>query len=484
MNNRGDLAHNVTFCVGADYENKGARGEIATVNFLLENLDTSLVGNYHMLVNYNIPALGADLREVDILLINRFGIFLLEVKDWQGDIEAHDDGWYVKRQNQGNVLVTLKRKGSIIHSQFFGGGGALRNFERVSTSGLVVLVRGVDRFWNKSNNDTRAIFDLSTQRIISALSSTQLLFYGPGSRRLSDQEIAHIRTVLYREYKPAKTMVGPYELLKEIAFGDPFTAYEARDTNIPGRRVRVKRYEMPTVQPERMVELENHFKRNIRAVSPLHSHGNILHSNQFFQGPEGPYVFYEVTELTDGSRLDEIMARTRRPLTLPEQLHYLEPLSSALQAAHTYTTPEGQANPIFHRNVNPEVVYITREGVVKLGDFDFAKLQGKTIFAPGNKGARLNDTVFIAPELRRSPSDAKATSDIYSLGVLWFFLASLPTQDPTFRPERPEQAIDQLALPEQASTLMKRMMAYAPGNRPQSMTEVINEMKTLRGNAQ
>lgn len=485
MSNRGDLAHNVTFCVGADYQNKGTRGELATVHFLLKHLDTSVVGDYHMLVNYNVPALGADLREIDILLINRFGVFLLEVKDWLGDIIASDNGWYLKRQNQGNVVVTIKRKSSIVHSRFFGYGGSLKGFERVRVVGLVVLVRGLDRLGSEDGNyDTTAIFDLNTQRIISALSSPNLLVHYGESRRLNDMEIERIRTALYKEHRPGKNMVGQYELLKEIAFGDPFIAYEAIDTTIPGNHVRVKRYEMPTVEPGRMAELENHFKRNITAVSRLHSDANILHSRHFFQGPEGPYVFYEVTEPTDGSRLDEIMVRTKQPLTLAEQLHYLEPLSSALHAAHTYTTPEGERSPILHRNVNPETVYITREGVVKLGDFDFAKVwRGKTLFGPGGKGARLNETVFIAPELLRSPSGAKASSDIYSLGVLWFYLVSLPEQNPPFNAQRPEQAIDKLQLSEQARALMKRMMAYAWENRPQTMAEVINEFKALHGNA-
>src|SRR5437588_473797 len=90
-NNRAQWARQVTFCVGADHYTRGSQGEDATVQFLLDHLDPSVVGDCRILVNYNIPALGADLREIDVVVINRFGVFLLEVKNWLGNIEAHDD---------------------------------------------------------------------------------------------------------------------------------------------------------------------------------------------------------------------------------------------------------------------------------------------------------------------------------------------------------------------------------------------------------
>lgn len=481
MSKSTNLARHVTFCVGADYYTRGSQGEDATVQFLLDHLDPSVVGDYRILVNYNIPALGADLREIDVLVINRFGVFLLEVKNWLGNIEAHDDGWYVRNKNQGNVLITLKRKVSILHSWFFGPSGKLSDLRDVSVAGLIVLVRGLDRFSNESNYDSKAIFDLSNRQLINALSSTQLLFYKSQSRRLSDQDILRVRTALYKEHAPSETMAGKYRILKEIAFGDAFVAYEAEDSNVPGRRVRLKRYEMPTLSPERMAALENHFKRNIKAVSPLSSHPNILHSYDFFPGPEGPHVFYEVTELVGGNRLDEIIARADRPLTLEEQLRYLEPLCIALHASHTYRTPEGTLSPIYHRNVSPAVVYVARDGTVKLGDFDFAKLRDKTIFVPG--GAELYETAFVPPELLSTPSRVRSASDIYSLGVLWFYLASLPTQKPPFDRRHPDLAVDQLNLPVPARALMKRMMAYALDNRPQSMEEVLRDLKALRANA-
>jgi serine/threonine protein kinase len=480
MSNESKLARHVTFCVGADYQTRGSGAELTTVQFLVEQLDPKTVGNYRILVNYNIPRQGADLREIDLLLINRFGVFLIEVKDWRGYIETYDDGWYLDGIHQGNVLDTLKRKVGILHSLFFNRGGKFGDLRQVSVTGVVVLARGLERFKNKSNSDSKAIFDLSTQRLITTLSSTSSLqFYGADSWLLSNQDISRVRNGIYTEHEPPETRVGKYRILKESYFGNPFIAYEAEDT-VVGRRVRLKRYEMPTVLPERMKLLKNHFLRNAKAVSPLNAHAHILHSYDFFQtDTEGPHVFYEVTELVDGRRLDEIMEATRKPISLEEQLNYLEPLCDALYAAHSYQPSMGESSPIYHRNVCPEVVFVARDGTVKLGDFDFAKLPGqKTIFASG--GAQPDVSVFTSPEMRRAPSGVKAPGDIYSLGVLWFCLASLPEQTSRFEREHPESAITSLNLPDSARMLMGQMMAYAPDNRPQTMGEVLNGLKRLR----
>lgn len=489
MSHEDKWKRHVTFCEGADYQNKGAEAELDTAQFLLDYLDLALVGDYRILINYNIPRAGADLREIDVLLISALGVFLIEVKDWPGLIVAHDDGWYRDGVFQGNVLYTLKRKSTLLHSRFFKRDGKFGHLKAANVTGVVVLKQGTQYFKNKSNSDTRGIFDLNTQRLITSVSSiSPLLPYGENSRILSNDEIEQIRRGIYTEHERHEQMVGKYRLIKKSYEGDPFTVYDAEDT-VLRRRVRLKRFEMPTNSPERMSQFENHYRRNLDAVSPLHSHGHILQTYDFLPSPkEGPRVFYEATEPIDGRRLDEIMQATRKQLSLPEQLAYLEPLCQALHAAHTYKSPAGEDRAIYHRHVCPQAVFVARNGTVKLGDFDFAKLRGKkTIFAPLGKRISIAEldpeSPYLAPELEVNPSSASAASDIYSLGVLWFHLASLPEQDPSFDAEHPAKAVARLPLSEEARALMGRMMAYAPGKRPATANEVLRGLRQLRENA-
>ena len=54
-------------------------------------------------------------------------------------------------------------------------------------------------------------------------------------------------------------------------------------------------------------------------------HENILNTVNFFPDSDRPDVFYEVTELIRGDRLDEIIAQCNRPVSLEQQLDYLDP---------------------------------------------------------------------------------------------------------------------------------------------------------------
>jgi len=276
---------------------------------------------------------------------------------------------------------------------------------------------------------------------------------------------------MYKEHEQHAALIGKYRRLKEISTGELFVAYEAEDSELR-RRVRLKRYAMPELSPDRISVFKHQFQRSTTAIWPLNVCPHIVQTHDFFPAlDEGPHVFYEVTELLDGVRLDEIMATTRQPLPCGEQLRYLEPVGQALLAAH--------AHAIYHRNLCPQVIFVARDGVVKVGDFDFARLPGhRTVFAPG--GIRPARRIYTSPEMRYAPSSAHAASDIYSLGVLWFALARLPEQAPVFEPEHPGLAIAHLPLPYEARVLMEQMMAFAPEHRLQTMEDVMAGFKGVR----
>src|SRR5947209_6049481 len=97
MRSQSDMADHVTFCPQANrILDRGLEAEWRTAGYLYENLKEWKVGNYRILVNYNLPLRGADSREIDLVVINQFGVFLLEVKSWLGTIEAYDDNWIVE----------------------------------------------------------------------------------------------------------------------------------------------------------------------------------------------------------------------------------------------------------------------------------------------------------------------------------------------------------------------------------------------------
>src|SRR5205823_100740 len=102
----------VKFCAVADYAVKGSQAERESIQFLLNSLRVETVGDYRLLANYDIMERGrGNSLEVDVVVINRLGIFLLEIKDWQGNIEAFDDVWVFRgSQQRKNAWKSIDRK--------------------------------------------------------------------------------------------------------------------------------------------------------------------------------------------------------------------------------------------------------------------------------------------------------------------------------------------------------------------------------------
>lgn len=469
------LKRHVTFCAqgqGTVFQS-GRQAELDTVQLLVDNLNTRSVGDYRILVNYNMPLRGRGsigTLESDLVVINRFGVFVLEVKDWRGVIEAYDGHWLQSyRHEHDNVFVSVNDKAKSLHSNWFERGCKLSDLGKVSVVGLIVLARGKRNFSNHSNFDDRVVISLDPTSLQQTVGSTHLL-HGSGNRVLADEDILRIRDTLYKEHKETKdVLIRDYRIIGELSPGDLFQAFEAVNVNIETQRVRIKLYRLDNISgiSENTI---NQFKRSAEAVSTMGYYTNILHTINFFPDPNRPDVFYEATEFIKGDRLDEIIAQCNEHLALDKQLDYIEPLCAALIHAHEHN--------VYHRNLNPETIFIAEDGVVKLADFDFAKILGKhTIARPGQV---LVDTPMTAPELSLNASAASPASDIYSLGALWFFLASLPKKEPNLALER----IDDLELPKAARELMKKMLTKAVKSRPQDAGYVLEQLRMLRRKTQ
>ena len=460
------LKRHVTFCPQGDktVTLSGEGAEHLVVQYLIDNLNIRSVGDFRVLVNYNLPLHGPGATgslEIDILMINKFGVFLIEVKNWQGTIDAYDDGWWQNsRHKRGNVFVSINNKARILSSRL----------DNVNVIGLIVLFRGrkdsrgKQLFFNHSNHDDRVVFG-KDHALLRILNSSRIFGNKWQREILSDEDIMTIRNELFKEYSVNnEILIEDYRVVRELLPGDLFDAFEALDVHISNRRVRIKLYQLYNIS-RASEEVKKQFKRSAEAVSKLGIHPNILYTINFFPDPERPDTFYEVTELVDGNRLDAIIEQCQTSLSLDEQLYYLESLCIALEHAHS--------RQVYHRNLCPETVFVSKDQVIKLADFDYAKLEGMdTISQPDEI---LVDTIFTAPEILTRPSSASPASDIYSLGVLWYFLASLPEKPTKFIPEK----IEAMKLPKPARRLMKKMVSEVVQSRPQRAKNVLDQLKGI-----
>ena len=92
-------------------------------------------------------------------------------------------------------------------------------------------------------------------------------------------------------------------------------------------------------------------------------------------------------------------------------------ICEGLRYAHEFTAVDGTPMPIVHRDVSPQNLFITTEGVCKLLDFGVSK-----VLTEGTRtrtGMLKGKLPYMAPEqIRGEPIDARA--DVFSMGVvLW-----------------------------------------------------------------
>jgi serine/threonine protein kinase len=110
-----------------------------------------------------------------------------------------------------------------------------------------------------------------------------------------------------------------------------------------------------------------------------------------------------VMEYLDGEQLD-CTIRRYAALTVLQKIDIIVQVSKALQYAHE--------RGIFHRDVKPGNIMLTRDGSVKVVDFGIAHLADHTIT---RTGLVLGTVSYMSPEqLNGEPVDAR--SDIFSLG--------------------------------------------------------------------
>ena len=156
------------------------------------------------------------------------------------------------------------------------------------------------------------------------------------------------------------------------------------------------------------------FVREAETASVL-SHPNIVSVFDVLPETENPYI---VMEYVEGIPLSERISR-KGCLAVREVLSITRGILEALCEAHEHG--------IVHRDIKAQNILLTVDGGIKVADFGIAKTPWKDRF--NLKGRVLGTVDTISPE-QASGGRVDARSDLYSLGVLMYHMATgvLPFQ--------------------------------------------------------
>lgn len=144
-----------------------------------------------------------------------------------------------------------------------------------------------------------------------------------------------------------------------------------------------------------------------------------------------------------------------------------------------------------HCDVKPDNFLIDDDGTVKLIDFTIAQRITRNPLARlfGGKSLIQGTRSYMSPEqIRGKPLDARA--DVYSLGCVYYELltAKLPYTGASpddlltkhLRGPIPSVLVHNNNVTNELADLLRRMMAKQPEQRPQSMGDVLKELKSMR----
>ena len=195
---------------------------------------------------------------------------------------------------------------------------------------------------------------------------------------------------------------GRYRVESRLARGGMATVYQALDTRLD-RPVALKVMHAGLAEDHEFV---SRFIREARSAARL-SHPGVV--AVYDQGEDSGVVFLAM-EYVAGRTLRDWL-RERRRLTPREAFDVLEPMLSALAAAH--------AAGIVHRDIKPENVLLADDGRIKVADFGLARSALTSGGSAATQGVVMGTVAYLAPEqVERGSADTR--SDVYSAGILLY----------------------------------------------------------------
>lgn len=199
------------------------------------------------------------------------------------------------------------------------------------------------------------------------------------------------------------TVIGDYIVLGSVGTGGMGTVYKVQHA-ITRRIEAMKLLASGHTDPEQ----EQRFVREMQVQARL-VHPNIAAVYNAFRYYD---EFFLVLEFIDGESLHDLLARGRLPLTTG--LDYVRQALCALRYAH--------AQGVVHRDIASSNLIVTPGRIVKLTDFGLAKTAADVRLT--HSGVPLGSPWYMSPEQVRGEGPIDARSDIYSLGVLLYEIAT------------------------------------------------------------
>ena len=210
---------------------------------------------------------------------------------------------------------------------------------------------------------------------------------------------------------------GKYQLLQKIAVGGMAELYRAKVTRDHGfeKRVAIKKI-LPHLSDEG--NLVKAFIDEAKLAALL-QHENIIQIYDFGSIDSEYFIAMEYLFGKDLRRLINKVKKTGRPLSLENTLYIVSRICAGLDYSHKLKDLQGKALNIIHRDINPQNIFLTYEGQVKIIDFGIAKAASHN--STTHEGLVKGKVAYMSPE-QAVGNIIDHRSDIFSTGIILYEL--------------------------------------------------------------
>lgn len=263
--------------------------------------------------------------------------------------------------------------------------------------------------------------------------------------------------------------IGGYRLIRRIGEGGMGEVYLAQQLNMH-RKVALKVLHPKWSDDE---EFRKRFLLEARSAGKL-SHQNLIQVYDVgkFQGK-----YYFSMEYVDGVTVEDLIDNQER-LGVEKTVRIARQVCEAIKYLASHD--------IVHRDIKPANVMITKDDIIKLGDFGF--IQSAYDAELMQEGTTLGTPDYISPEQARGERSLDIRSDIYSLGATMFHMlagktvfggscsavmrAHLDSEPPDLKELRSD-------VPVELSDMLAKMLAKDPADRYQTPDELVADLDMI-----
>lgn len=201
-------------------------------------------------------------------------------------------------------------------------------------------------------------------------------------------------------YLVGKVLSSRYEIVEKIGGGGMAVVYRAKD-KVLNRFIAIKILRKEYTNDQEFIEK---FRQESLSAASL-THPNIV---SIYDTGVDDNTYYIVMEYVKGLTLKEYIKKKGK-LDEKEAINISIKIAEALKNAHK--------NNVIHRDIKPQNILLTNEGIVKVADFGIARATNTSTI--NNTSNIIGSVHYFSPEQARG-GYVDEKSDIYSLGVVMY----------------------------------------------------------------